>query len=118
MLLNLILVPNPYFGVSGAAFATCACHAVAFIIGYKVLQKNIQLDINFSNFIVKPITATIMMSLCSYASFILINNILSEKLATIIAIIIAVIIYLVAIMVLKVIKKEEVLMLPMRRQNI
>lgn len=111
-ILNICLVPNPKFGVAGAAFATCVCHAIAFVIGYKVLIKNIELNLNFSNFIFKPILATAIMGICSYSSYFLLNSITSEKLATIISILFAVLVYIIAIIVLKIFKKEELVMLP------
>ena len=110
--LNLCLVQNPKFGVAGAAFATCACHAVAFVIGYRVLIKSINLNLNFSNFILKPILATTIMGICSYSSYFLLNSITSEKMATIISIIFAILVYIIAIIVLKIFKKEEINMLP------
>ena len=96
----------------GAALATCACHAVAFIIGYRVLIKNINLNLNFSKFIIKPILATAIMGFCSYAAYFQLNSITGEKLATIIAIIFAIITYIISILTLKIFTKEEILSLP------
>ena len=117
-ILNIVLVQNPRIGASGAAFATASCHAIAFCIGFKVLQKNIDLNLKFSSFILKPFTATAMMAICSYTTYLLICSITSEKMATIISILIAIIIYIIAVIVLKVFTKEDILMLPMRRKNI
>ena len=114
-ILNIVLVQNPKIGASGAAFATATCHAIAFCIGFKVLQKNIDINLKFFKFIVKPAVATIAMAICSYGAFLFICGITSEKLATIISILIAVFIYLITITVLKIFSKEEILMLPMRR---
>ena len=41
--LNLILVPIPWIGASGAAIATAVCHLVAFGIGFRILKKNMEL---------------------------------------------------------------------------
>lgn len=85
---------------------------VAFTIAINVLRKNIKLDIKFSKFVIKPVIATFIMSICSYALFIILNGIIAERLATIIAIGFAILIYIVAIIVLKVFTKEEIYMIP------
>ena len=113
-ILNIILVPIPKIGVCGAAFATVACHAIAFSIGYNVLQKNIEINLKFSKYILKPTIATIFMGFCSYSLYILLkNSIVAEKLATIISILIAIIVYLLVIIILRIFTKDEILMLPM-----
>ena len=110
--MNLILVPIPEIGVNGAAWASVACHAVAFSIAITALRKNIKLDLTFAQFVVKPITATAIMGICSYFIYSVLNGIIIQNLATIIAIISAVIIYGLAIVALKVFSKDELLMLP------
>lgn len=111
--MNLVLVPIPSIGVNGAAWASVACHLVAFTIAISALRKNIKLNLNFSKFVLKPIIATFIMAVCSYYIYTLLSGIIIERLATIVAIIVAVIIYALAIMVLKVFSKEEILVLPM-----
>lgn len=111
-ILNLVLVPIPSIGAAGAAFATVVCHAVAFFIGFNVLKANMKLDLSFSKFIVKPILATGMMGICSYAVYFILGGINGGKMATIIAIIVAVLIYSLAVIVLKIFTKEEILMIP------
>lgn len=110
--LNLVLVPIEGIGAAGAAFATVVCHAIAFLIGFKVLRKNMKLDLTFSKFILKPILATSMMGICSYAVYLLLGGINAGKLATIIAILVAVLVYGLAVIVLKIFTKEEIFMIP------
>lgn len=110
--LNLVLVPIPTIGAAGAAFATVACHAVAFFIGFNVLRANMKLDLTFSKFVLKPTLATIAMGICSYAVFLILNSINIGKLATIIAMLVAVAIYILAVVALKIFTKEEIFMIP------
>ena len=112
LILNLILVPIPSIGVNGAAWASVACHAVAFSIAITALRKNIKLNLTFSQFVIKPIIAVTIMGICSYFIYSVLSGIIIENLATIIAIISAVIIYGLAIIVLKVFSKDELSMLP------
>lgn len=111
-ILNLVLVPIPEIGAAGAAFATVACHAIAFFIGFNVLRANMKLNLNFSKFVAKPALATIMMAICSYATYLILSSIIAAKLATIIAIIVAIIVYIIAVVVLKIFTKEEIFMIP------
>ena len=112
LILNLILVPIPWIGVNGAAIGSVVCHMVAFTIAINVLRKNIKLNLGLTKFIIKPIIATAIMAICSYFIFIILNGIITERLATIIAMIFAVLIYAIALIALKIFTKEEMYMLP------
>ena len=111
-ILNMILLRISEINVYGASIGSVICHLVAFIIAFYILKKNVKLSLNWKNFVIKPILATIIMGICSYAIYIALGGILSLKLATIIAILIAAIIYTLAIIVLKVFTEEEIKMLP------
>ena len=112
LILNLVLIPIPWIGVNGAAIGSVVCHMVAFTIVINVLRKNIKLDLSFSKFVIKPVFATFIMAICSYALFIILNGIIEERIATLIAIGSAILIYVVAIIVLKIFTKEEIYMIP------
>lgn len=112
LILNLVLLRIPQINVYGASIASVTCHLIAFLISFNVLRKNVKLNLTFSNFIIKPIIATAIMTICSYFIFIVLNGIMAEKLATIIAILVAVIIYALSIIALKILTKEEINMLP------
>lgn len=111
-ILNIVLVPIPNVGAAGAAFATVICHAVAFFIGFYILKNTINLNLGFLKFVLKPILATIMMGVCSYASYLLLKSINVGKVATIISIFVAIIIYAISIFILKIFTKEEIYMIP------
>ncbi len=112
LILNLTLLKIPAINVYGASIGSVACHLVAFIIAFIVLKKNVRLNLNWSNFVIKPIISTAIMAICSYAIYIILLGIISPKLATIIAMLMAVIIYVLTIAILKVFTKEELKMLP------
>lgn len=112
LILNLILVPNPNFGVNGAAIASVVNNFFAFFLSFIVLRKTIKLNLNFVKFILKPAISTLAMCVCSYYLYTILLGIISAKLATILAIIIAVIIYLVMIVILKIFDEDEIMMIP------
>lgn len=112
LVFNLVLVPNPAFGVNGAAIGSVACHMVAFTIAFTVLRKNVKLDLTFGKFLLKPLIATIIMGVCSYFIYGVLCGIIIERWATIVSIIFALIIYFLAVIALKILNKEEIYMIP------
>ena len=113
LILNLILVPNPSFGVNGAAIASVVNNFFAFFLSYVILRRTIKLNLTFKKFILKPIIATFAMCVCSYYLYtLMISSIISAKIATILAIVVAVIIYVVMVIILKIFDEDEITMLP------
>lgn len=111
-IINITLVPVPQIGVNGAAIGTIACNIIACFIGFTVLKKNMDIKFQFSKYILKPILATAMMSICSYAIYIILLKIVSLRIAALIAIALAVVIYVLSVISLKVFTKEEIYMIP------
>ena len=113
LILNIILIPNPKFGVNGAAIASVAHNFLAFFLSFIVLSRTIKLDLTFNKFIFKPVIATFAMCVCPYWLYtLMIGSIISAKLATILAIIIAVVIYVVMVIILKIFDEDEIVMIP------
>ena len=112
LIVNLTLIPISQIGILGASIGTILCHAISFTIGFCILRKNLRLNLNFSKFIIKPIIATLMMSMCSYGTFIVLCGIGIGKLSIIISIVVAIIVYMLSILILKIFSMEEILMLP------
>ncbi len=113
LILNIILIQIPEIGVNGAAIGSIANNIIVFCISYYLLSKTIKLEINAMNFIIKPILATFIMCICSYSLYlILLNTIISEKIATIISISFAIVIYLLSIIVLRIFTKKELSTIP------
>lgn len=111
-ILNITLISNPNIGVYGAAIGSVVCHVVAFCIAITALLKNIKLNLTFSKFVIKPIIATVIMAICSYFTYLSLQGIIIERMATIIAIVVAILIYIISILILKIFQKEEFKMLP------
>ena len=112
LILNIVLIPIPEIGVNGAAIASIINNIVAFAISFYILKKSIKLDVKFIKYILKPIFATTIMCICSYFLFIILGNIIPEKIAILLALLSAVVIYMLAIIALKIFEKEEIKMIP------
>lgn len=109
---NVILMPIEGIYENGAAIGSVICHLISFVIVYGVLTKTTKLNFSLLRLAIKPILATLMMSICSYGMFIVSKMFFGIRISTIIAIIIAVIVFAIAVVVLRVFSKEEIEMLP------
>ena len=113
---NKTLVPNPnqyYGGINGSAIGTVLCYIIADIIAFTALKRSIKIKTGVVKFVIKPLVASIIMAIISYGLYINIIEIMGTKLATITSLGVAVIVYILSIAVLKILTKEEVLMLPL-----
>lgn len=116
-ILNKILIPiNPeiFFlgGTVGAAISTTICHMIACLIDFYIMNKYIKLEISKKDYILKPIIATIMMTICLVFIYNSLICMISQKLSTIISILIASVLYIILIFLLKIFSKENIFMIP------
>ena len=101
---NIILIKIPEIGVN---------NIVVFLISYIILKKSLRLQLKPNKFIIKPLIATIIMSVCSYTLYtLLVGTVIPEKIVTIISLCFAVTLYFVSVIVLKIFEKEELAMIP------
>lgn len=112
LVLNIVLLKIPFFNVYGAAIGSIACHAVAFTIVFNVLKKYVKLDLPLGKFVIKPVIATGIMSVCSYTLYVILKGIIPGNTATLIAMAFAVIVYIAAVLALKIYNREDIYMLP------
>lgn len=109
---NVLLMPIEGIYENGAAIGSVLCHLISFVIVYTVLIKTVKLNFSLFGLAIKPIIATILMSVISYGIYMAVRIILPIRIATIIAIIVAVIVFVASLLILKVFSKEEIEMLP------
>ena len=112
IILNLILVPMENIGILGAAASSVVCHIISFTIGFTVLSKNVKLSLGFMKFVIKPIIATVVMSIISYWAYLHMLPMFPERICTVIALCLAVVVYLLVVVLIRVFTKEEILALP------
>ena len=112
LILNIILISNPNIEITGAAISSIISQGIAFAICTIALIKNIKLNLKFGRMIIAPIFASAFMGICTFFVNQLLNNIVENKLSTVISIIIGALIYVTTILVSKILKKEEILMIP------
>ena len=111
-ILNVILVPIESIGIYGAIASSIVCYSIVMIIELYTLRNLIGLKLDYIKCFLKPLVASIIMSIFAYLIYIALGSIISPKLATIIALGCAVIIYAVSVVFLKILNKEEYLAMP------
>lgn len=112
LIINISCIGIPTIGIQGAIIGTIICNIVACIIGFIVLKKNTKISFSIKKYIIKPIIATIIMGATSFYGYQFFFC-KSQKIAIVIAIGIAIISYLISVLALKILGKEEILMLPL-----
>ena len=110
--LNIILISNPNIEIMGAGISSIVCQFVAFLITFTVLRKNIKLQFKVGRMVLAPICAATIMGIVTYFINQGLNSIISPNLSTIISIILGAIIYGILILLFKILKKEDMMMIP------
>lgn len=110
---NILLIPIEGIYENGAAIGSVLCHIVSFTIVYNVLKNTVKLDFSLFKMMLKPIFATLIMAVVSYASYIFCIKVgMYGSFATIIGIAVAVVVYAFMVIILKILSKEDILALP------
>jgi stage V sporulation protein B len=110
--LNIVLISNPKIEIMGAGISTVICQLVAFLICIVALQKNIKLHFKCGRMIIAPIIASVIMGVSTYLINQALNNIVRMSISTILSIIFGALIYIVLIFALKILRKEDFMMIP------
>ena len=61
LVLNLILVPIPAVNIYGAPIGSVVYQAIAFLISFYVLKKNLPMKLGFGKFFLKPFFAALVI---------------------------------------------------------
>jgi len=112
VILNIFLIPIPALGIYAAAGSSVVCHIINCTIGYNVLRRKIKLEAGFKSLVFKPIVATAIMAICGWATYTQLTHMVSIKIAAIFALSLSVIVYFLAVVVLKILSKDNIYMLP------
>ncbi len=112
IILNVILIRRPEINIYGAAISSIVCQIITFAICFGVLVKNIPVKLGLTKYILKPLLASVIMGVSAYGVYKLTISFLGNSISTIIAIGVAVVIYFVAVVLLRILNREEVEMLP------
>ena len=99
----------PYLGIDGAPVGTGVCYTIIAVLNIRAIIKASGIKINWNDFLIKPIFAALIMGA---VGFVLSTFIPISKALCIIEIGICGIVYFASIILVKALKKEDVLNLP------
>ena len=111
-ILNIVLIRIPEINIVGAVIGSIACQIIAFTIGYKVMKVKLELKIDKTKTILKPALAAGIMGIIVYITYQVLSMFTGNTISTIISILVGAITYLLAIIILKILSKEDMLMMP------
>lgn len=111
-ILNIILISNPKIEIMGAGISSIICQFIAFLITFGVLQKHIKMKFKLGRMVIAPVFAATFMGICTYFINQGLSAIINPKISTIISILLGATIYVIAIFVLRILSKEDILMIP------
>jgi stage V sporulation protein B len=112
IVLNYFLVGTQQVNIVGAAFSTLACYAFICVSDYIFLAKYTGVRPNMMATFVKPAIAAALCGLSAWAAYGLLGRVTSDTLSTLLSIGIAAVVYLIAVLLLRIITKNDVFMLP------
>ncbi len=110
--LNYWLVGEQEINIVGAAISTLVCYGYICVADYICLVKATGIRPNVTLVFVKPLLASGLCGIAAWAAYGLAGRAVSGNLATLISIAVAVVVYMISVFLLKIITKNDVLMLP------
>ncbi len=113
IILNVVLIRQRAINIYGAAISSIICQFAAFVICYAILSKHLTVGITFKKYILKPLSAGLIMGAGAYLAYHALYALIGSNLISVLsALIAAVIIYAVMTFSLRVLDEEEIKMLP------
>lgn len=110
--LNIALISNPNIGINGSGISSIVAQGTVFIICITALNRNLKLNFKFGRMVIGPILSGLIMGVSVYFINKGLNMIIGPSISTILSILIGAVIYVLAIFTFKILKKEDILMIP------
>ncbi|MCC8169026.1 MAG: polysaccharide biosynthesis C-terminal domain-containing protein [Oscillospiraceae bacterium] len=117
IILNLALIRIPSINIYGAAISSIACQFISCAICFAVLKKQCKLKLTFVKYVLKPLTAGVLMGAAAVliykgCSMLLGSGFIMNLISTVAAIAVAAIVYFILVFGLHILSKDEVIQLP------
>ena len=122
-ILNVILIRRPEVNIYGAPISSVVCQIIAFSYSFFVLKKHIQVKIDLKKHILKPLASALFMGVTAQGTYRLLmllirkSGALSGNMASVLSVAVAItisaLVYVLAVVFLKILNDDEIIMLPM-----
>ena len=114
LILNIILIRQTAINIYGAPISSVVCQIIAFSYSFSVLKKHITVKTEPVKHILKPLIAALSMGAAAFLSYNALMLILkSNMISVILSILVSAAVYLAAVVLLRILNDNEILMLPM-----
>lgn len=112
LITDYILIGIPAIGIYGAPISTFICYFVITAINVFFMSKYTDVTPAVIKTFFRPLLASIVCMAASFASYWMLHNVISPKIATLAAILTAFIVYLFAVLILGAVNKDDLSMIP------
>lgn len=112
IVLNYILIAIPSIGIKGAAISNVVTYLILMILNFAALRKVTKVKTDIKSVYVKPLLASLGCGAAALLTYTLLNGMIRQSFATILAILAAVLVYAVLILFTKTLKEEDIKFLP------
>ncbi len=112
IIVNYVLVGIPEINIQGANVGSMVCYGFVTVVAMFVLCRRTKVVPDFVSILVKPLIAAVICGVAAYFSEILFDIVFTQKIATILAVIVAILVYFLALLLIRAIKKEDLLQMP------
>ncbi len=111
LVMNYILLAIPSLNIKAAPYGTIVCYFFIFIAGILFLQNILKTEINLVVSFFKPLFCAIICAVTAHTSYGLLEKVVSSRVSCLVSIIIGGIIYSICVLFLRIITKNEILLL-------
>ena len=116
LITSYVLIGIPGIEMMGAPIGTFLCYMTTMLLNFYFVAKKIGYIPSIGKIFVKPFSAALICAIAAYAANYLvdISGIFGDasRITTILSVIVAAVVYLVALILLKALRKEDILLLP------
>jgi stage V sporulation protein B len=109
---NWFLVGIPEININGAPIGTCLCYLAIAVINLFSIAREVKPAPNLLRTLGRPLIATVVMAAGAWAVNGLLATLVSAKIAVLGAIAVAGVIYLILVLFMKILTREDLLLLP------
>ncbi|WP_193708278.1 putative polysaccharide biosynthesis protein [Alkalibaculum sporogenes] len=117
-ILNYIFIAIPSINIYGLVISNIGAYAVSTLLNYISIKKCLKIKLNINQTVVKPLTASLIMAIVGMKIFNVVSTTTGENIGVLISITLCVVVYFVALILLKGLTREELLLLPGGRKII
>ena len=112
IVVNYVLVGIPEINIQGANVGSIVCYGFVTVTAMFILCRETKITPNFVSILIKPLIAAIICGIAAYFSEILFDFVCVQRVATLLAILTAIIVYFIVLLLIRAIKREDLLQMP------